>query len=178
LTGKATSRANAEPVVQCFTLPRQQSEPCRARDVRLGISSKLRRNLARHIIAGVGLVQHGVGRAAGADGGRRFSLNFHSTPCIAVQRGAKFGGALPQPFVCLADRTRPMWVEFRVSVSEHCQRFGNCLGLAIPARRMDHCFSLLFQYLCASTKRTSPYERCWTRHFVKTSTTSCPAYNG
>src|ERR1700724_2652674 len=31
---------------------------------------------------------------------------------------------------------RPMWFEFRVSVSDHCQRFGNCLGLAIPARRM------------------------------------------
>src|SRR6202030_4525976 len=68
------------------------------------------------------------------------SLNFHSAPCIAVQRGAKFGGALPQPFVCLADRTRPMWIEIRVSVSDHCQRFGNCLGLAISARRMEHCF--------------------------------------
>jgi hypothetical protein len=64
-----------------------------------------------------------------------------------------------------------------VSVSEHCQRFGNCLGLAIPARRMDHCFARLLQYLRASTKRTSPCERCWTRHFVKTSTTSCSAYN-
>jgi hypothetical protein len=31
-----------------------------------------------------------------------------------------------------------MWIEFRVSVSDHCQRFGNCLGLAFPARRMDH----------------------------------------
>ena len=62
-------------------------------------------------------------------------LNFHSAPCIAVQRGAKFGGALPQPFVCLADRTRPMWHEFRVGVSEHCQRFGNCLGGAQGRRR-------------------------------------------
>ena len=26
----------------------------------------------------------------------------------------------------------------------------------------------------AATKRTSPRQRCWTRHFVKTSTTSCP----
>jgi hypothetical protein len=31
------------------------------------------------------------------------SLNFHSVLCIAVQRGAKFGSALPQPFVCFAD---------------------------------------------------------------------------
>jgi hypothetical protein len=69
------------------------------------------------------------------------SLNFHSAPCIAVQRGAKFADALPQPFVCLVDRTRPMWLEFRLSVSEHCQRFGNCLGFAIPARQMDHCFA-------------------------------------
>jgi hypothetical protein len=45
-----------------------------------------------------------------------------------------------------------MWHEFWVSVSEHCQRFGNCLGLAIPARRMDHCFARLFQYIRASNK--------------------------
>ena len=38
-----------------------------------------------------------------------------------------------------------MWIEFRVSVIEHCQRFSNCLGLAIPARRMDHCFVRLSQ---------------------------------
>jgi hypothetical protein len=38
--------------------------------------------------------------------------------------------------------------------SDHCQRFGNCLGLAIPARRMDHCFARLLQYLGASTKRS------------------------
>jgi hypothetical protein len=25
-----------------------------------------------------------------------------------------------------------------MSVSDHCQRFGNYLGFAIPARRMDH----------------------------------------
>jgi hypothetical protein len=84
------------------------------------------------------------------------SLNFQSALCIAVQRGAKF---VPQPFVCLADRTRPMWIEFRVSASDHRQRFGNCLGLAIPARRMDHCFAPLPQYLHASTKRASPCER-------------------
>ena len=35
----------------------------------------------------------------------------------------------------------------------------------------------LLQYLRASTKLTSPYERYWTRHFVKTSTKSCPVYN-
>ena len=29
----------------------------------------------------------------------------------------------------------------------------------------------------AATKRTSPSERCWTRHFVKTSTKSRPAYD-
>jgi hypothetical protein len=48
-----------------------------------------------------------------------------------------------------------MWIDLRVSVSEHCRRFGNCLGLAIPARRIDHCFARLLQYLRASTKRTS-----------------------
>src|ERR1700720_4350927 len=90
-------------------------------------------------------------RALAPGAWRECSLGFRRAPCIAVQRGAKFGGALPQPFVCLADRTRPMWIEFRVSVSDHCQRFGNCLGLAIPARRMDHCFVRLLQYLRAST---------------------------
>jgi hypothetical protein len=71
-----------------------------------------------------------------------------------------------------------MWHEFgvRVSVTDHYQRFGNCLGLAIPARRTDHCIARLLQYLRASTKRTSPRERYWTRHFVKTSTKSRPAY--
>src|SRR5580704_12896618 len=53
------------------------------------------------------------------------SLSFHSALCITVHGGAKFGGALPQPFVCLADRTRPMSHEFRVSVRHHCQHFGN-----------------------------------------------------
>ena len=163
----------------CFALPRQQSGPQRARHVGLGIPSKLRQSLGWRIIdsrCGIGATRRGPG---GWHGWRpsTLSLNFHSAPCIAVQRGAKFGGALPQPFVCLADRTRPMWHEFRVGVSEHCQRFGNCLGLAIPARRMDHCFARLLQYLRASTKRTSPCERCWTRHFVKTSTKSRPAYN-
>src|SRR5580693_1058568 len=84
-------------------------------------------------------------RAWAPGGWRECSLNFHSAPCIVVQRGAKFGGALPQPFVCLADRTRPMWIEFRVSVSDHCQRFGNCLGIAIPARCMDHALSNCLQ---------------------------------
>src|SRR3984893_13644862 len=79
-------------------------------------------------------------RAWAPGGWRECSLNFHSAPCIAVQRGAKFDGALPQLFIYLADRTRPMRIEFRVSVSDHCQRFGNCLGLAILMRRMDHCF--------------------------------------
>src|SRR6202047_2859350 len=60
------------------------------------------------------------------------SLNFHGALYIAVHGGAKFGGALPQPFVCLADRTRPMSHEFRVNVGDHCQHFGNCLALAIP----------------------------------------------
>jgi hypothetical protein len=180
LTERPVLELMPNPSSRCFTLPRQQSDPCRARDVRLGISSKLRRNLARHIMVswcGIGATRRGPGGWRG----RRpsiLSLNFHSAPCIPIQRGAKFGGALPQPFVCLADMTRPMWIEFRVSVSEHCQRFGNCLGLAISARRMDHCFARLFQYLRASTKRTSPSERCWTRHFVKTSTESRPANNG
>ena len=170
---KATYRLMPNPSSCCFALPWQQSDPCRARDVRLGISSKLRRNLARHIM-------DSTRRRPGGWSGWRpsiLSLNFHSAPCIAVHRGAKFGGALPQPFVCLADKTRPMWLEFSVSVSEHCQRFGNCRGLAIPARRMDHCFTRLFQVSAHQTKRTSPRERYWTRHFVKSSTTSCPAYN-
>ena len=52
------------PSSSCFTLPRQQSESCRARDVRLGISSKLRRNLARHIMVswcGIGATRRGPG---------------------------------------------------------------------------------------------------------------------
>ena len=105
------------------------------------------------------------------------SLDFHSALCIEVHGGAKFGGALPQPFVCLADRTRPMWHDFRMNVRDHCQHFDNCLGLAIPMRGMDHCVAWLLQYLRASSKRTSPRERCWTRHFVKTSTKSRPAYD-
>jgi hypothetical protein len=68
-----------------------------------------------------------------------YSQTASRAPRISIHRGAKFGGALPQPFVCLANRTRPMWIEFEVSVSDHCQRFGNCLGFAIPMRRMDHC---------------------------------------
>jgi len=90
-------------------------------------------------------------------------------PRYRRHRGVKFGGAPPQPFVCLAGSTPPMWLEFSVNVSDHCQHFGNCLGLAIPARRMDHCIARLFQYLRVSTKRTSPCKRYWTRHFVKTS---------
>jgi hypothetical protein len=35
-----------------FSLPRQQRDPCRARDVGLGISSKLRRHRAPHIMNG------------------------------------------------------------------------------------------------------------------------------
>ncbi len=107
----------------------------------------------------------GIGATRRGPRGRRgrrqsiLSLKFDSALCIAVQRVAKFGGVLPQPFVCLADRTRPMWLEFTMSVSDHCQRFGNYLGFAIPARRMDHCFAQLFQYLRASTKRTSPCQR-------------------
>jgi hypothetical protein len=57
------------------------------------------------------------------------------SPRIVVQHGAKFGGALPHPFVCLADRTRRMWHDFRMNVRDHCQHFGNRLGLAIPMRR-------------------------------------------
>jgi hypothetical protein len=49
------------------------------------------------------------GPARGAPGGwRECSL---SAPCIAVQRGAKFDGALPQLFIYLEDRTRPMRIE-------------------------------------------------------------------
>jgi hypothetical protein len=72
-------------------------------------------------------------------------------------RNLESGGALPQPCVYLADRTRPMWIEFRVSVCDHRQHFGNCLGLAIMMRRTDHCF---VQFPCnissAASKRMSP----------------------
>jgi hypothetical protein len=74
------------------------------------------------------------------------SLYVHSAPCIAIQRGAKIGGALPQPFVDLADGTRMMWCAFKVGISHHRQHFGNCLGLAIPARRMNHCLVPLPRY--------------------------------
>ena len=63
-----------------------------------------------------------------------FFLRLPSAPCIAVKRSAKFGGVLPQPFLCLADGTRMMWREFRVSVGNHRQHFGNCFRLAITAR--------------------------------------------
>jgi hypothetical protein len=49
-----------------------------------------------------------------------------------------------------------VWREFRVSVGNHCQHFGDCLGLANPARRMDHCFAWLFQYLRPSTNASFP----------------------
>jgi len=41
-----------------------------------------------------------------------FSLSLHCASGIRIQRGAKFGGTLPQPFICLADWTRMMWHEF------------------------------------------------------------------
>jgi hypothetical protein len=135
------------PEAPAIPVSESRDNPCRARDVRPGISSKRRRNLARHIMdsrCGIGATRRGPGGWHGR-GPWVLSLNCHSAPCIAVQRGAKFGGALPQPFVCLADRSPTMWLAFSVSVSEHCQRFGNCLGLAIPARRMDYCFARLFQ---------------------------------
>ena len=43
-------RAFAEPIVLLILNPRQQRDPCRARDVGLGISSKLRRHRAPHIM--------------------------------------------------------------------------------------------------------------------------------
>ncbi len=36
---------------------------------------------------------------------------------------------------------------------------------------------VLLPHAPAATKRTSPRQRCWTRHFVKTSTKSRPAYD-
>jgi hypothetical protein len=72
--------------------------------------------------------------------GREGASILHSVLGMAIQCGTKFGSALPQPFVCLAG-ARPTSHEFRVSVSDHCQHFGNCLGLAFAARRMDHCFA-------------------------------------
>ncbi len=49
------------------------------------------------------------GGQRGPDGWRGWrpsilALDFHSAPCTAVQRDAKFGGALPQPFVYLTDK--------------------------------------------------------------------------
>jgi hypothetical protein len=61
-----------------------------------------------------------------------------------------------------------MWLKLRVGVSDHCQRFGNCLGLPIPARRMDYCFARPLQY-CARDIGLGI--------FVKTSTKSRPAYD-
>ena len=62
------------------------------------------------------------------------SLYLRSTlGIIFFQSLDKFGGA-EEPFLRFQDRTRPMRIEFRVSVSDHCQRFGNCLGFAIPVR--------------------------------------------
>ena len=48
--GQAAYRAFAEPIVLLVLNPRQQRDPCRARDVGLGISSKLRRHRAPHIM--------------------------------------------------------------------------------------------------------------------------------
>ena len=59
LTGKAS-----------LTLPRQQSERHRAREVGLGISSKLRRNLARHMMkswCGTGATRRRTGQRGGRD---------------------------------------------------------------------------------------------------------------
>ncbi|MGO9237692.1 MAG: hypothetical protein ACLP4V_27750 [Methylocella sp.] len=61
-------------------------------------------------------------------------LAWNRAPGIAVQHGAKFGGALPQPFIRLEGGTRMMCREFRVGVGNHCQHFRNCLDLGIPAR--------------------------------------------
>jgi hypothetical protein len=61
------------------------------------------------------------------------SLNLHSASGIAVQRGAKSGGNLPQPFLCLAAVIRPIWRKFRISISDHRQNFGNCFSPALNA---------------------------------------------
>ena len=67
------------------------------------------------------------------------------------------------------------WREFRVSVSDHCQRFG--IALVLRSRRDEWIIALLrLLHLRASTKRASPCERYWTRDFVKTSTTSSPVW--
>jgi hypothetical protein len=89
-------------------------------------------------------------RKASFGSGRRqsviLSFRLHSALSKAVQRGAKFGGVLPQPFVCLADGKRMMWREFRVSVGNHRQHFGNRFRFAITAR-WDHCPASLVKYL-------------------------------
>ena len=63
------------------------------------------------------------------------SLYLRSTlGIIFFQSLDKFGGAFEEPFLRLEDRTRPMRRLWGVSISDHCQHFGNGLGLAIPAR--------------------------------------------
>ena len=62
------------------------------------------------------------------------SLNLHGASGIAVQRGAKFGGNLPQSFLCLAVGIQPIWRKFRVNISDHRQNFGNCFSPALAAR--------------------------------------------
>jgi hypothetical protein len=83
------------------------------------------------------------------------SLNFHSALCIAVQRGAKFGSALAHPFVCLADGARPMSHEFRVSVRDHCQHFGNC-ALILRSRCDEWIIALPGKHVGKTSPRRNP----------------------
>jgi hypothetical protein len=47
---------------------------------------------------------------------------------IFFQSLDKFGGAFEEPFLRFEDRTRPMRRSWWVSISDHCQHFGNGLG--------------------------------------------------
>jgi hypothetical protein len=62
------------------------------------------------------------GRFPCAESGQAFALSHASTA-----RSNALG------LICLADGTRMMRRNFRVSVGNHRQHFGNCFGLGIPA---------------------------------------------
>ena len=76
----------------------------------------------------------GVTRARRRGGSVILTVHSRLALCIAVQRGAKSGGNVPQPFVCLAVGIRQIWRKFRVSVSDHRPHFGNCFSPALAAR--------------------------------------------
>ena len=90
------------------------------------------RSAKRNVSGVAGFANRGAGRR-GLVSPNLLSLNLHSVLCITVQRAAKSGGNFPQPFVCLAIRTRAIRrkLRVRVSVSDHRQHFGNCFDPAV-----------------------------------------------